>query len=144
MRNQGILYIIMLACLLAGCGEKETVLRFHAATYNGFRPEVQIGQASWQATMDSVQGTGEVSLPVDHPVLATVQFGKYDKRTVYIEPGKVGIFLLNEDSYCKKLEVDRSRQEVRLISFNPDYEDRIIEECDDFRTIGLVLGWWPK
>ena len=88
MRNQGILYIIMLACLLAGCGEKETVLRFHAATYNGFRPEVQIGQASWQATMDSVQGNGEVSLPVDHPVLATVQFGKYDKRTVYIESGK--------------------------------------------------------
>lgn len=61
-----------------------------------------------------------------------------------IEPGKVGIFLLNEDSYCKKLEVDRVRQEVRLVSFNPEYEDRIIEECDDFRTLGLVLGWWPK
>ena len=61
-----------------------------------------------------------------------------------IEPGKLGIFLLNEDSYCKRLEVDRSRQEVRLVSFNPDYEDRVIEECDDFRTIGLVLGWWPK
>lgn len=60
-----------------------------------------------------------------------------------IEPGKVGIFLLNEDSYCKKLEVDRSRQEVHLVSFNPEYEDRIIEECDDFRTMGLVLGWWP-
>lgn len=88
MRNQGILYIIILACLLAGCGEKETVLRFHAATYNGFRPMVQIGLSSWQATMDSLQGTGEVSLPLDHPVLATVQFGKFDKRVVYMEPGK--------------------------------------------------------
>lgn len=88
MRNQGILYIIMLACLLAGCGAKETVLRFHAATYNGFRPMVQIGLSSWQATMDSLQGTGEVSLPLDHPVLATVQLGKFDKRIVYMEPGK--------------------------------------------------------
>ena len=73
-----------------------------------------------------------------------------DKATAFvqskiaIEPGQVGIFLLNGESFCKKLEVDREKQEIRLVSFNPDYKDRMIEECDDFRTLGLVLGHWPK
>lgn len=73
-----------------------------------------------------------------------------DKATAFvqskiaIEPGQVGIFLLNGESFCKKLEVDREKQEIRLVSFNPDYKDRIVEECDDFRTLGLVLGHWPK
>lgn len=78
----------MIGCLLTGCGTKETVIRFRAEAYNGYLPTVQVGLASWQAVMDSVQGTGTVEVPVDHPVLATVQFGKYDRRTVYIEPGK--------------------------------------------------------
>ena len=60
-----------------------------------------------------------------------------------IEPGKIGIFLLNGESFCKKLVVDRERQEIRLVSFNPDYKDRIIEDADVFSTIGEVLGWWP-
>lgn len=61
-----------------------------------------------------------------------------------IEPGKIGIFLLNEESYCKKLAVDRIKREVRLVSFNKDYKDRIIEDADVFSTMALVLGWWPK
>ena len=60
-----------------------------------------------------------------------------------IEPGKIGIFLLNEESFCKKLVVDRYRREVRLVSLNPDFKDRIIEDADVFSTMGLVLGWWP-
>lgn len=60
-----------------------------------------------------------------------------------IEPGKIGIFLLNGEARCKKLMVDKNREQIRLVSFNPEFEDRIIEECDDFRTFGLVLGWWP-
>lgn len=88
MKNRTLLSIIMIGCLLTGCGTKETVIRFRAEAYNGYLPTVQVGLASWQAAMDSVQGTGTVEVPVDHPVLATVQFGKYDRRTVYIEPGK--------------------------------------------------------
>lgn len=60
-----------------------------------------------------------------------------------IEPGKIGIFLVNGESFCKKLVVDRDRQEIRLASFNPDYKDRVIEDADVFSTMGLVLGWWP-
>lgn len=61
-----------------------------------------------------------------------------------IEPGKIGIFLLNGEARCKKLMVDRDRNQIRLVSFNSAFDDRVIEECDDFRTMALVLGWWPK
>ena len=57
-----------------------------------------------------------------------------------IEPGSIGIFLLNGEAYCKKLTVDRERGQIRLVSINKAYQDRIIEECDDFSTMGLVLG----
>lgn len=59
-----------------------------------------------------------------------------------IEPGQIGIFVLNGEAYCKKLMVDKKKGQVRLVSLNPDYADRILEECDDFRTVGLVLGQW--
>lgn len=61
-----------------------------------------------------------------------------------IEPGQIGIFVLNGDAFCKKLVVDREKGQVRLVSMNSAYEDRIIEECDDFRTVGLVLGQWSR
>lgn len=87
MRIANTLYVIILSCLLAGCGTKETVLRFRAEAYNGFQPEVFVGQSSWKAVMDSTQGVGSVELVIDHPVLATVKYGKYDSRVVYVEPG---------------------------------------------------------
>lgn len=59
-----------------------------------------------------------------------------------IEPGQIGIFVLNGEAYCKKLAVDKQKGQVRLVSLNPDYADRLLEECDDFRTVGLVLGQW--
>lgn len=57
-----------------------------------------------------------------------------------ILPGQIGIFVLNGEAYCKKLVVDLEMGQVKLVSVNPDYPDRIIEECDDLRTVGLVLG----
>lgn len=87
MKIVNTLYVIIISCLLASCGTKETVLRFRAEAYNGCLPEVFVGQTSWKADMDSVRGMGTVVLPIDHAVLATVKFGKYDSRVVYLEPG---------------------------------------------------------
>ena len=61
-----------------------------------------------------------------------------------IEPGSIGIFLLNGEAYCKKRMVDREKGQIRLVSINKAYQDRIIEECDDFSTMGLVLGHWES
>ncbi len=59
-----------------------------------------------------------------------------------IDPGKIGIFVLNGQAYCKKLAVDRENRQVRLVSLNPKYEDIIIGEADEIRTVGRVLGQW--
>lgn len=59
-----------------------------------------------------------------------------------IESGKIGIFILNGTSYCKKLNVDRDNRQVRLVSINPEYEDIVVSEFDDLRTVGRVLGQW--
>lgn len=63
-----------------------------------------------------------------------------------IQPGQIGIFRVNGEALCKKLAVDRERRQIRLVSFNKSEfpEDRIIEECDEFQTMALVLGWYPK
>lgn len=60
-----------------------------------------------------------------------------------IEPGKIGIFVLNGQAYCKKLMVDQESRTVRLVSLNPKYEDIVVDEdSDTFRTLGRVLGQW--
>lgn len=64
---------------------------------------------------------------------------------VSIDPGQIGIFILNATAYCKKLSINRETRQVRLVSVNEAYDDIIIQESDDFRTVGLVLGQWlPK
>lgn len=57
-----------------------------------------------------------------------------------VEPGSIGIFILNGQAYCKKLIVDRELGTVLLRSFNPEYEDIELREGDDLRTVGVVLG----
>jgi len=57
-----------------------------------------------------------------------------------IESGEIGIFCLNGDSYCKKLFVDRKRQEIRLESLNPAYSSLEIGAEDYLHTFGRVLG----
>lgn len=72
----------------------------------------------------------------------------HDGYTVFVEampiidPGQIGIFVLNGKSYCKKLIVDHEKRQTWLKSLNPEYEDFVIGEDDYFQTLGLVLGQW--
>lgn len=61
-----------------------------------------------------------------------------------IDAGKIGIFILNGQAYCKKLVVDHGSRQVRLVSLNPKYADIVIAESDNLRTVGRVLGQWTK
>lgn len=61
-----------------------------------------------------------------------------------IDHGGIGIFVLNGQSYCKQLIIDRKKREVRLHSLNSRYDDIVIGEHDELRTIGRVLGSYPK
>ncbi len=51
-----------------------------------------------------------------------------------IERGKIGIFILNGESYIKKFGGDR------LISLNPKYSDIVLSESDHIECKGIVLG----
>lgn len=64
------------------------------------------------------------------------------KAMPMIDPGQIGIFVLNGKSYCKKLAVDHEKRQTLLVSLNPEYEDIVIQEFDSFRTLGHVLGQW--
>ncbi len=72
----------------------------------------------------------------------------HDGGTVFVEAspsidsGKIGIFVLNGQAYCKKLIVDHENRQIRLVSLNPEYEDIVIQNSDHIRTIGRVLGQW--
>lgn len=54
--------------------------------------------------------------------------------TPSVEIGELGIFILNGEGFFKKLVKNK------LISLNPDYEDREIKEFDNLICFGRVLG----
>lgn len=51
-----------------------------------------------------------------------------------LEEGEIGIFYLNNDTYLKKLG------KGSLISLNPEYAPIPIQDHDDFRVFGKVVG----
>ncbi len=61
------------------------------------------------------------------------------RQTMAVEPGRVGIFVLNGASFCKQLIVDKEKMQVRLRSLNPEYADIIVQPSDTLVTIGQVL-----
>ena len=58
-----------------------------------------------------------------------------------IENGKIGIFSLNGEGYCKRLKVDSENRVIWLVSDNDRYEPITIKLEDSLHTYGEVLGW---
>ena len=56
------------------------------------------------------------------------------KEQQVLEDGEIGIFALNNDSYVKRLEKNT------LVSLNPKYQPIVINDWDDIRTYGKVIG----
>ena len=56
------------------------------------------------------------------------------KNSPSILEGEIGIFILNGDSYVKKMG------KGELISLNPAYSPIKLNEFDDIRCVGKVLG----
>lgn len=59
------------------------------------------------------------------------------KRQEMLSNGEIGIFVLNGESLCKKIE--NTNGECRLISLNKKYQPINILETDDLRVVGSVL-----
>ena len=59
----------------------------------------------------------------------------YIKRQETLNIGDFGIFVLNGDSFIKKLG------QRELISLNPNYDPIPVKEFDSFHVFGKVVGW---
>lgn len=60
------------------------------------------------------------------------------KYTSNINFGEIGIFIVDNDVLCKKLE--RVEDNVVLRSLNPKYKDIVLNEYNYVKTIGRVIG----
>ena len=66
-----------------------------------------------------------------------------DKQIVYVkqqqtlEPGEIGIFLLDGDAYCKMLSQENG---AALVSLNPAYRPIPIGEFSELRILGKVVA----
>lgn len=56
----------------------------------------------------------------------------------FLEDGEIGIFSLNENSYCKKISI--SKECVKLISLNPDYKPIEVPADSELKCFGKVVG----
>jgi phage repressor protein C with HTH and peptisase S24 domain len=56
-----------------------------------------------------------------------------------LEDNDIGIFILDNEALCKKLELDHDKRKVRLISLNQEYEPIIVEKHQSFEIVGKVL-----
>ncbi len=62
------------------------------------------------------------------------------RPTPAVDPGDIGIFVLDGQAYCKKLVADRSERKTKLRSINKEYDDIVVEDESRLRTLGKVLG----
>ncbi len=59
------------------------------------------------------------------------------KKTTQLNNGDIGIFYLDGQAYCKKLDMNGGR--LRLISLNKKYKPIDVSDNSDFRIYGQVL-----
>lgn len=62
----------------------------------------------------------------------------YVRQQLELKPGEIGIFILNGEAYCKKLETDDGA--VKLISLNPKYSPTKVKYSYELRIVGKVIG----
>lgn len=60
------------------------------------------------------------------------------KQQLTLQAGEIGIFYLDGNAYCKKLE--NKKGELSLISLNKKYSPIIISQTSSFQVFGKVVG----
>ncbi|CAL7887593.1 Peptidase S24-like protein [Fusobacterium necrophorum subsp. funduliforme] len=64
------------------------------------------------------------------------------KKTETLDSGDIGIFKIDDNVFCKKLQLNTLTNEVILKSLNSEYPARYLskEELENFKIIGKVVG----
>ncbi len=66
------------------------------------------------------------------------------RPTPAVDPGDIGLFVLDGQAYCKKLVADPAARRALLRSINPKYPDIAVADESALRTLGKVLGHYPQ
>ena len=66
------------------------------------------------------------------------------RECVRVDSGTIGIFIYDDESYCKRIIIDDERHAVLLTSENKDYADIVIRTLDWLRTVGEVIGYYER
>jgi len=62
------------------------------------------------------------------------------KAVPRVDIDNVGIFMYEDEAYCKRLRMDTKRSKLFLESLNKSYAPKYIDNPNSLRTIGLVIG----
>ena len=63
------------------------------------------------------------------------------KSCIRIKNNKIGVFAFEGTMLCRRLEINKDINQVRLLAINPDYEPIIILPEQMLFTYGEVLGY---
>jgi len=66
------------------------------------------------------------------------------KATPNLQDGDIGLFVLNNESFCKRLRIDHDNQKVYLESINPKYGAITVNIDDSLRTVGKIIEQGDK
>lgn len=98
-------------------------------------------RCEWREVDDSVPADADYSVWVSGD---SVEPRFIDRQWIYVReqeslnPGEIGIFLYDGESYCKVLDYEGG-QPV-LISLNPKYAPIVVTMADELRVMGKVVG----
>lgn len=96
---------------------------------------------------ETIQVGNEVPIKTDFGVRISgnsMQPRYLDKQIIWIQQteslldGEIGIFFLNGNAYCKKLQ--NNAKGLSLISLNPEYSPILVKEQDELKVFGRVLN----
>ncbi len=71
----------------------------------------------------------------------TIEDGEYIfiKEQSAIQHNEIGVFVYGDNVYCKRLNIDHKKKCLTLVSDNKEYENIVIKDISNLRTIGKVI-----
>lgn len=99
--------------------------------------EVEVGQEVPLSATFGVSISGDSMEPELHDGNSV-----WVHRQQTLDDGEIGLFMLNEKAFVKKLSADKDG--IRLLSLNPAYPPMCIDDGDTLRVLGKVVANTPK
>ena len=113
----------------------------HVAPSRPYEQFLDSDRCEWREVDDSVPKDADYSVWVSGDSMEPRFINRqwiYVREQETIQPGEIGVFLCDGESYCKVfIYVD---DQPVLVSLNPKHEPIVVSMAEDFRVMGKVVG----